>query len=177
MHALEGPADLPLLADELRARLQNDLVPADIGETAMAELDRLPDGDRLCHGDFHPANVLEERDGPVVIDWTLAARGHPAADVARTRLLVLGGELPDDASSFLRGMARVGRRLLLAAYVRGYRSLRAVDLALVRRWEWVCAAARLAEGVEAERSALLATARSGVQNQLRGWDSNPQPRR
>ena len=125
----------------------------------MRELERLPSGDRLCHGDFHPANVLQGRAGPLIIDWTLAARGHPAADVARTRLLMLGGALPDDASPLLRGLARVGRRALFASYLRGYRRLRCLDFALVRRWEWVCAAARLSEGLEAEREALLRKAR------------------
>jgi hypothetical protein len=68
-----------------------------------------------------------------------------------------------------------GRALRLARTFRGYRSVRAVDFELVRRWEWVCAAARLAEDIDAERDALLATATSGAKNQLRGWDSNPQP--
>jgi hypothetical protein len=58
--------------------------------------------------------------------------------------------LPDDASPLLRGLARVGRRVLFASYVRGYRRVRSLDLALVRRWEWVCAAARLSEGIEVE---------------------------
>ena len=175
MHALEGPDELPLLADELRARLQTDPVPGDVRDAALRELERLPAGDRLCHGDFHPANVLAARDGPVVIDWTLAARGDPTADVARTRLLLLDSAVPEDASAILRSLAHVGRRLLFAAYLRGYRSVRAPDHELVRRWVWVCAAARLAEGIDAEHDALLATARSGAENKLRGWDSNPQP--
>jgi hypothetical protein len=48
---------------------------------------------------------------------------------------------------------------LFASYLRRYRPLRSLDFALVRRWEWICAAARLSEGIEAEREALLRKAR------------------
>jgi aminoglycoside phosphotransferase (APT) family kinase protein len=48
----------------------------------------MPEGDRLCHGDFHPINVLGEISRPVVIDWPDACRGDPAADVCRSYLLL-----------------------------------------------------------------------------------------
>jgi len=48
----------------------------------------MPDGDRLCHGDFHPMNVLGEASQPIVIDWPNAWRGDPAADVCRSYLLL-----------------------------------------------------------------------------------------
>ena len=43
------------------------------------------DGDRLVHLDLHPLNVImHPRRGPVVIDWTNAARGDALIDVAVT---------------------------------------------------------------------------------------------
>ena len=48
----------------------------------------MPDGDRLCHGDFHPMNILGEASQPVIIDWLDARRGDPAADVCRSYLLM-----------------------------------------------------------------------------------------
>jgi aminoglycoside phosphotransferase (APT) family kinase protein len=159
LHRVRAPDELPRLPDELRARLGSELLPADVREAALARLEELPDGDRLCHGDFHPANLLPGPGGYAVIDWTNAARGHPAADVARTRLLVTGGELPADAPFAVRRLAGVGRRLLMAGYLRGYRKELPLDLALVKRWSPVCAAARLAEGIEGERTALLGNAR------------------
>ncbi|MBO0736542.1 MAG: phosphotransferase [Alphaproteobacteria bacterium] len=46
----------------------------------LAGLDSMPDGDRLCHGDFHLRNILGDLHNPVIIDWPLASRGDPAAD-------------------------------------------------------------------------------------------------
>jgi hypothetical protein len=48
----------------------------------------MPDGDRLCHGDFHPINVLGQNSQPMVIDWPDACCCDPAADVCRSYLLL-----------------------------------------------------------------------------------------
>lgn len=158
LHRVTAPAELPSVADELRRRLGSELVPAAVRELALTRLDELPDGDRLCHGDFHPANLLPAGSGYAVIDWPLGARGHPPADVARTCLLITGGMVPDDAPRVVRQLEAYGRRILLSAYLRGYRSELALDQALLKRWRPVCAAVRLAEDIDGERGLLLAEA-------------------
>src|SRR5215471_10254672 len=55
---------------------------------SLTRLANMPEGDRLCHGDFHPINVLGEISRPVVIDWPDACSGDPAADVCRSYLLL-----------------------------------------------------------------------------------------
>jgi aminoglycoside phosphotransferase (APT) family kinase protein len=52
------------------------------------------EGDRLVHLDLHPLNVIISRSGPVVIDWTNAARGQGAVDVALTWVFMAAGEVP-----------------------------------------------------------------------------------
>jgi Ser/Thr protein kinase RdoA (MazF antagonist) len=54
----------------------------------LTRLADMPEGDRLCHGDFHPINVLGEVSPLLVIDWPDACRGDPAADVCRSYLLL-----------------------------------------------------------------------------------------
>jgi aminoglycoside phosphotransferase (APT) family kinase protein len=51
-------------------------------------------GDALLHLDLHPENVLMTADGPVVIDWTNAARGPAEVDVADAWLVVSVGSVP-----------------------------------------------------------------------------------
>jgi hypothetical protein len=53
----------------------------------------------------------------------------------------------------------VARRALLAGYVSAYTREAPLDRDLVDRWLPVCAAARLAEDIEAEREFLLDRAR------------------
>jgi len=154
-----APADLPALRDEVRNRLGSELVPADLRDSALARLEDLPDGAQLCHGDFHPGNLLSAGDGYAVIDWTLGARGHPAADVARTRLLIAQAGIPADAPRAVRWLARLGRRILLAAYLRGYSRERSLDVTLVKSWGPVLATLRLADDIPEERAGLLAELR------------------
>ena len=52
-------------------------------------LSAMPDGDRLCHGDLHPQNILGDATKPMIIDWPDASRGDPAADVCRSYLLLM----------------------------------------------------------------------------------------
>jgi aminoglycoside phosphotransferase (APT) family kinase protein len=74
-----------------------ELLPDDLREAALKVLDNLPSGDRLCHGDFHPYNVLLSPRGPIVIDWNNAHIGNPIEDVARTRLMFSGLEVSEPA--------------------------------------------------------------------------------
>lgn len=131
LHEVHGPDEIPALRGRLRLQLQSQLVPDDIRQRALRILESLPDGDRLCHCDFHPANVLRDGRWYAVIDWSCAARGDSAADVARTRLLLKESALPDEASPMMRAMAQFGRRGVVSGYLRSYHRATGVSLS---RW-------------------------------------------
>ena len=156
IHEVTAPSELPSVHDRLRARLESPLVPEDVRDRALAQLDALPAGDRLCHGDFNPANVLRAPDGGArVIDWTAASRGNPAADFARAELIMRHGAVGPDATAAVKALAKVGRRLLWQGYLRAYGGAPAG----ADRWFAVMAAARLAEDIAEERETILKLAR------------------
>ncbi len=68
--------------------------PTHVRQSVLTLLQTLPDTNQLCHNDFHPANILMDDQGPVIIDWMDAARADPLADVARTLILVQFAGLP-----------------------------------------------------------------------------------
>jgi len=72
-------------------------------------------GDSIVHLDLHPLNVLISRDGPVVIDWTSACLGDPAADVALAWLLMSAGEIP--GGRLKARLLGLGRSLLTSSFV------------------------------------------------------------
>jgi Ser/Thr protein kinase RdoA (MazF antagonist) len=157
LHEVQAPRVIPSLKEALKWRIDTaGPLPPHLAEFALETLDGLPDGDRLCHGDFHPGNILMAGDEPVLIDWTNARRGDPMADVARTRMMLRLGEAPPGTSFALRALALVGRNLLVALYLRSYRRVRPLDMRAVKRWEIPVAAARLSEGIEEEVPRLLA---------------------
>ncbi len=157
LHEAKAPETIPDLRTRLRARIQSvGVLPNRLAEFTLGILEGLPDGDGLCHGDFHPGNIMMAGATPVLIDWTGAMRGDPTADVARTRLMLRIGEPAPGTSLALRVMARFGRRILVSMYLRAYRQRRPLDMTEVARWEIPVAAARLADGIEEETPKLMA---------------------
>jgi Phosphotransferase enzyme family len=123
----------------LRAKIAAIEVLDKAGKQGLLDaLADLPEGDRLCHGDFHPLNILGDIDRPMIIDWRDARRGDPAADVCRSYLL-LKLHAPQIATAYLDAYCRRGN----------------VDRPAVLRWLPCLAAAKLAEGVPGERDGLV----------------------
>lgn len=158
LNQIRAPDALPALQGELRRRLEDQAIPGALRAAALAELDRLPDGDALCHGDFQPDNVLLCSGGPVVIDWPNAARGDACADFARTALMMRFGALPPGAPSLIRWGHRIGRGIFARTYTAGYEETLRHDAAALRRWKLVRAVERLADRIEEERAPLLRAA-------------------
>jgi uncharacterized protein (TIGR02172 family) len=153
MHAQVLP-DLPSQRQRLSQLIQKvDAVPTAVRQAALDQLDRLPEGNALCHGDFHPENVLMTRAGPIIIDWGSASSGHPLADVARSALLLQVGELP--SSQMNRWMLASARALVRKAYVRRYLRLWPAGAEELAMWRLPIAIARLGEGIAEEQGRLL----------------------
>ncbi len=151
LHDVPAPDSLPDLKEHMRERITTSLrVPARLADFALYRLDALPIGDRVCHGDFQPANVLRGKQGPMVIDWTAATRGDPHADVTRTLLILRAGEVPAGTPRLARVLDPVGRAILGRGYLRSYRSRHPLDPARLRAWEPVSAAERLTHGIDQE---------------------------
>ena len=151
MHEVRAPGALPPVREVLRHWIERtEAIPPDLSRFALAVLDTLPDGDRLCHGDFHPANIMMDGETPVVIDWSNVARGAPEADLARSRVILRLGKPPPGTSRVLLLMALVGRALLVRWYLHAYARVRPVDWDVVKRWEVPVAAARFGDGIPGE---------------------------
>jgi len=74
-------AYIPFIFSKKSLSAENKQKAADI-------LRSLPDDNKLCHGDFHPQNILYHNGKPYIIDWTGAAAGSPMVDVCGTYLLI-----------------------------------------------------------------------------------------
>jgi len=57
-------------------------------EEVLQMLDKLLNGSSLCHGDFHPGNILISNGHTMVIDFMNVCHGNFLYDVARTVFLV-----------------------------------------------------------------------------------------
>ncbi|GAA2228245.1 aminoglycoside phosphotransferase family protein [Promicromonospora sukumoe] len=160
VHEVLGPADLPDVRQVLAARIGGATLSRELRGFALRLLDGLPSGDRLCHGDYHPGNVMVGGDRVSVIDWPNAARGVPEADHARAILLLQWADplsaVPRGGPGLAkRGLIAAGRSMLTRGYALTYADGAPGELRDLESWLVVHAAARLSEGVAAERARLL----------------------
>lgn len=95
MHVADGE-NLRSLKQVLATDIAYGPAPDALQRAAIAYLETLPDSDALTHGDFHLGNVMMTPQGMMVIDWSKAAAGHPAADVVRSEMLMRFGIGPSD---------------------------------------------------------------------------------
>jgi len=153
MHARTIP-DLPSQREQLMRMIgEASPIPDGVRAAALERLKRLPASQVLCHGDYHPDNVLMTRNGPIIIDWGGASSGHPLADVARTALLLQIGELP--SSPLNRWMLASARAFVQRAYVRRYLRLGHASAEELAPWRLPIAVARLGERIAEEQGKLL----------------------
>jgi aminoglycoside phosphotransferase (APT) family kinase protein len=156
LHDAAAPESLEPHREMLRRHIAGSpLVPPEIQKRALAALDTLPDGDRICHNDFHPGNIIQTNGEPVIIDWTNSTRGDPTADFVRTDMMIRLGDVPPGAPVVIRLGAHFARGLMRQSYLRAYRRLRPIDSDLAARWLIPVAANRLFENIESERPKLL----------------------
>lgn len=145
---------LPDFREVIAARLAR-AQPEDIAlcERARAELATLPAGARLCHGDFHPDNIMLWPGGAMVIDWNDAYIGHPLSDVARTSWL-LRGSPPAQITPTLRVVLAL-RNIFHGIYLSHYLRLTGHHRQAIKPFARISAIARLADAIPGERTLLL----------------------
>jgi len=132
-------SSLPVLKHRLAGRIEvAAALDGSRRQHLLSSLSLLPDGEQLCHGDFHPFNIIGAIDSAVIIDWLDAASGPPAADVCRSYLLLL-----------------LVQPQIAGAYVDAYGRATGMPTDAIFAWLPVLAAARLSEGVASEVPTLL----------------------
>ncbi|NMI04169.1 aminoglycoside phosphotransferase family protein [Paenibacillus sp. SZ31] len=86
----------------------------------IAQLDRLPMKQQLCHGDPNPGNILIRDNDAIIIDWNNASTGNPEADLAEyiimIRYAILPPHLPHEATVVLDATREANIRIFMEEY-------------------------------------------------------------
>ena len=148
--------DMRTVAEKLRDEIgwENDLTEVE-KKQVLEYLSALPDGDCLCHGDFHPGNVMVSGNDVFFLDWMTACKGDPCADAARTYLLLRYGE-PMHVPRIQLMLIKASMRRSSRIYLREYCRITGVQKKQILRWVLPVAAARLNEWLtDNEREKLI----------------------
>ena len=123
------------LKDKMQGRISEAKLDATTRYDLHTRLDSLPKHYNLCHGDFHPSNIIITPDGtPYVIDWAHATQGNASADVARTYLMF-----------YLEGKEELAEK-----YLKTYCLKSDTAIQYVQKWIPIVAASRLTKALPEE---------------------------
>jgi len=163
IHSCEMP-ELPSLREDLERGIREEVeLPEETKEAVLSHLEHLPDGDAICHLDFHPDNILMSSHGPVVIDWANPRRGDPLADVAASSLLIRLAPLPQFMAG--RWLINMVRAWFHSIYLKQYLQLRPTSHQQIAVWELPLVTARLADNIPEERDLLLTLIEASLPSQ------------
>lgn len=152
--------ELPSQRAHLIRLIKSANIPEQWKKYALQLLDDLPDGSSICHGDFHPDNIISSPQGPVIIDWSNATHGHAYADYARSVLLLRIATTPDLEN---REPFNQIRDRFLSVFQYTYDSLASRNDEELERWMIPVAIARLHEHIEGEKEQLITIISAGLE--------------
>ena len=90
-------SNLPNYKDFLKSNITKAPLTIDKQNEMLQMINNLEDGDALCHGDFHPGNILLSGEKAFVIDFMNVCCGNYLYDIARTVYLIEFTPVPADA--------------------------------------------------------------------------------
>ena len=160
MHAGTIQMNLPPLRKKILNKInQAKALPADLRQKTLNLLEKMPEGNRLCHGDYHPNNILLTKQGEVIIDWSDAALGNPMADLARTTIISIGAISTDQIKNpFLKIFIRIFHSM----YIQRYFSIHPGGKSEYSLWLPIVAAARLSENIPEIEKWLIGQTEKGL---------------
>jgi uncharacterized protein (TIGR02172 family) len=132
----------------IRSNIQeNELLSERIKTNLIDYLDKLPQDKILCHGDFHPDNVIISKNKFFIIDWMSATLGNPLSDVARTSVIFKFGIIPEHESRIKIEIINFIRKKYYTEYIEHYLKISHLNKVMIENWEIPVAAARLSEKI------------------------------
>lgn len=148
--------DITSNIEQIKKNIQNsELLNNDHKSKLYDLIDRIPEGSVLCHGDFHPDNIIMSRNKSFVIDWMTATKGNPLSDVARTLIILKYGVVPEHQSRIKIGLINYVRTKFQKEYLNHYIKISGATKKSIEQWEVLHAAARLIEWIPLKEKEVL----------------------
>lgn len=155
---IQKPVDFEL--PSVKEKLQRDIEGASLLSNSEKQqiyqyISTLPDGNTLCHFDFHPDNIMFSSGRNVIIDWMTACTGDGLSDVARTGIILKYSEIPR-VPRFVNLLFNRIKGEIYKKYIAEYIRLTGAKAEKIMSWELPVAAARLREWIpQSEKQTLL----------------------
>lgn len=123
-------------------------------QVLMDELEHLPGGNSLCHGDFHPGNILHRDGTDYIIDWSGATKGDVVYDVAHTYILLRVVPRAPGIGLLMHGIQKLLGKAMASIYLKTIMKSISIDPNQLSKWVLIKAAERTYYGLPSEMTRL-----------------------
>jgi uncharacterized protein (TIGR02172 family) len=168
VHNVTAPSHLETQREWARGGIpETKKLSKDLQERVLHLLNSMPEGNQLCHGDFHPGNIIVTQRGPVIIDWMTASKGVGCGDVARASIILEAAKAPEGTP--MRWLLEWIRQLFQETYVKTYFQLRPDQKTLFSAWRVIMAANFFVDvGLPEEEHNLITIIEQGIRSMASG---------
>lgn len=132
-----------------------EMLDADTKAFALKVLEGLGEGNEICHGDFHPGNILLSNGKYYIIDWFGATSGRKISDIAHSYLLLKNVPRIPGMPGFQFLVMKLFGGILAGRYLKACYKLSPFDWEEFSSWMVVRAAERVFYGLPSEKAALI----------------------
>lgn len=122
-----------------------------LNDFSIKMFEELPCDNQLCHGDFHPGNILVQDSCFYIIDWSGAYRGSYLSDVAHTYLLLKVVPQIPGQSRMQHLILSFSGKLIARSYLKEIYKMKCFDRAAFSKWTVVMSFLRAYYGLPSER--------------------------
>jgi aminoglycoside phosphotransferase (APT) family kinase protein len=149
-----------------------ELLELELKEFVLSLLTELPREDRICHGDFHPGNIIISNNNYYVIDWFGVTSGDVLSDIAHTYLILRNTPKIPGISRTQNLMIDGFASILSKKYLTSCDKLCTIDYSKLSKWLVVRAAERVFYGMPTEKDALIKFIKACKKSHLEGKNPN-----
>jgi predicted Ser/Thr protein kinase len=114
-----------------------------------------PESNNLCHGDFHPGNIIFSNNEYHIIDWSSATRNSWISDVAHSYLLLINTPRLPGISQFDYQKQKIFARIMARQYYTEVNKHMHINSEMFSKYLLVKAAERTFYGMESEQKWLI----------------------
>lgn len=116
---------------------------------------QLPINNCICHGDFHPGNILIQDNSYYIIDWSGAYRSDFVSDIAHTYLLMTHVPKIPGQSHMQHAIISFMGSYMAKIYLKEILKLKEFNLADFSNWTVIMSLLRVYYGMPSERPARI----------------------
>lgn len=154
-----------------RLTLQASFLDQKLIDFVWKLLKELPVSDCLCHGDFHPGNILIQDNTCYIIDWGAAYCGNYVSDIAHTYLLMTNVPMIPGQNRMQHAIISGIGHFMSKTYLKQILKLKEFSLSDFSKWTVIMALKRVCYGMPSEKSARIKYISNCYELSLKGTDA------